>query len=117
MSPSSIIAFDSLSRIPVPNLISPQSTADGQPHQSDATGAYRYQSEKSILKNSLDAVPPEEPPPTSPPSVYEMTISPDSEHLLFSEETILYADVMLLIREPKFENRSTKKISKRSRPK
>jgi hypothetical protein len=31
------------------------------------TGACRYQSVKSILKNSLDAVPPVEPPPSPPP--------------------------------------------------
>ena len=31
------------------------------------TGACRYQSVKSILKTSLDAVPPMEPPPSSPP--------------------------------------------------
>ena len=30
-----------------------------------ATGACRYQSVKSILKNSLDAMPPTEPPPSS----------------------------------------------------
>ena len=32
-----------------------------------ATGACRYQSVKSILKNSLDPVPPGDPPPSSPP--------------------------------------------------
>ena len=32
-----------------------------------ATGACRYKSVKSILKNSLDAVPPAPPPPSSPP--------------------------------------------------
>ncbi len=32
-----------------------------------ATGACRYQSVKSILKNSLDSVPPGDPPPSSPP--------------------------------------------------
>jgi transposase len=31
------------------------------------TGACRYQSVKSILKHSLDAVPPAEPPPSLPP--------------------------------------------------
>src|SRR5579872_3006416 len=35
------------------------------------TGACRYQSVKSILKNSLDAVPPVEPPPSSPPPPHD----------------------------------------------
>jgi hypothetical protein len=34
-------------------------------------GACRYQSVKSILKNSLDAVPPVEPPPSSPPPPHD----------------------------------------------
>ena len=36
-----------------------------------ATGACRYQSVKSILKNSLDAVPQVEPPPSSPPPPHD----------------------------------------------
>lgn len=36
-----------------------------------ATGACRYQSVKSILKNSLDAVPPATPPPSSPPPPHD----------------------------------------------
>ena len=35
------------------------------------TGACRYQSVKSILKNSLDAVSPVEPPPSSPPPPHD----------------------------------------------
>jgi hypothetical protein len=34
-------------------------------------GACRYQSVKSILKNSLDTVPPVEPPPSSPPPPHD----------------------------------------------
>ena len=37
------------------------------------TGACRYQSVKSILKNSLDAVPPVELPPSSPPPPHDNT--------------------------------------------
>jgi len=36
-----------------------------------ATGACRYQSVKLILKNSLDAVPPVTPPPSSPQSPHD----------------------------------------------
>jgi Tol biopolymer transport system component len=36
-----------------------------------ATGACRYQSVKSILKNCLDAVPPTTPPPSSPPPPHD----------------------------------------------
>jgi len=35
------------------------------------TGACRYQSVKSILKNSLDTVPPVEPPPSPPPPPHD----------------------------------------------
>jgi len=35
------------------------------------TGACRYQSVKSILKNSLDAFPPAAPPPSSPPAPHD----------------------------------------------
>jgi len=35
------------------------------------TGACRYQSVKSILKNSLDAIPPAAPPPSSPPPPHD----------------------------------------------
>jgi hypothetical protein len=35
------------------------------------TGACRYQSVKSILKNSLDAIPSMEPPPTSTPPSHD----------------------------------------------
>jgi len=35
------------------------------------TGACRYQSVKSILKNSLDALPLVEPPPSSPPPPHD----------------------------------------------
>jgi transposase len=35
------------------------------------TGACRYQSVKSILKNSLDSVPPVEPPPSPPPPPHD----------------------------------------------
>jgi hypothetical protein len=35
------------------------------------TGACRYQSVKSILKNSLDALPVVEPPPSSPPPPHD----------------------------------------------
>jgi transposase len=35
------------------------------------TGACRYQSVKSILKNSLDIIPPSTPPPSSPPSPHD----------------------------------------------
>src|SRR5579871_6124430 len=35
------------------------------------TGACRYQSVKSILKNSLDALPPTAPPTTSPPAPHD----------------------------------------------
>ena len=45
----------------VPKLVVPDNTKTG------VTKACRYQSVKSILKNSLDTVPPVEPPPSSPP--------------------------------------------------
>lgn len=35
------------------------------------TGACRYQSVKSILKNSLDLLPPSTPPPSSPPPPHD----------------------------------------------
>jgi hypothetical protein len=35
------------------------------------TGACRYQSVKSILKNSLDVIPPSAPPPSSPPPPHD----------------------------------------------
>ena len=35
------------------------------------TGACRYQSVKSILKNSLDVIPPGTPPPSSPPPLHD----------------------------------------------
>jgi hypothetical protein len=35
------------------------------------TGACRYQSVKSILKNSLDVIPPSTPPPSSPPPPHD----------------------------------------------
>src|SRR5262249_38076609 len=35
------------------------------------TGACRYQSIKSILKNSLDVIPPSTPPPSSPPPPHD----------------------------------------------
>jgi len=42
-----------------------------------ATGACRYQSVKSILKNSLDAVPPVDLPPSSPPPPHDNIRGPE----------------------------------------
>ena len=44
---------------------------EGAAERTLMMGACRYQSVKSILKNSLDRVSPVEPPPTSPPPPHD----------------------------------------------